>query len=99
MAKAKKVEATAGDIDPLMPTVQGPQPTAPDTADFGFAVNRVKLGRALSFVNAQTPGLKGKALAEAVKARYVEIGGLLIEDKPVRTGTHRKGMSHDTEEA
>lgn len=53
-------------------------------ADFGWAFNVVKLNRAKAWVNATTPGLSGKELEKAVKARYVLIGGLLADQKPVR---------------
>ncbi len=51
-------------------------------ANFDFAVNAVKLNRAKSHVAKTQPELKGTALVAAVKARYIEIGGLLIGDKP-----------------
>lgn len=57
---------------PAAPVVAG--------ADLSFAVNAVKLNRAVAHVRASQPGLKGADFAAAVKERYVEIKGLLRED-------------------
>lgn len=55
------------------------------TPDYGWAVNVVKLNRSKAYVKqiavASGNELKGKELESAVKARYVEIKGLLSEDK------------------
>lgn len=91
---AAKISPTAGGIDPLAPQVTPAQPklSNEELATFDFAVNVVKLNRAKAYVNANTPGLKGKDLVEAVKERYVELGGLLSGDKP--TGKAPKGKKN-----
>ncbi len=65
--------------DDLEPKVREAAPAAKEdkTADFSFAVNAIKLNRAKAHVNATQPGLKGKALEDAVRERYIEIKGLL----------------------
>lgn len=96
----KKKEVVAGAVgDGLVPTVtQGTQAVTTDArADFSFAVNAVKLNRSIAYVNqaqaaANLPALKGKDLSDAVQARYIQIGGLLIKDKPVTAGG--KGRGH-----
>lgn len=68
-----------------MGTTMPPTPATREvsvTADFSWAYNVVKLNRAKAWVNTAAPGLLGKALEAAVKARYEQIGGLLVEDKP-----------------
>lgn len=52
-------------------------------ANFDWAFNVVKLNRAKAWVNANTPGLTGKELEKAVKARYALLGGLMANQKPV----------------
>lgn len=55
---------------------------------FEWAVNIVKLNRAIAYVRASKRDLKEKTpeFEEAVKARYVEYAGLLTGDKPTVTG-------------
>lgn len=62
-------------------------------ADFSWAVNALKLNRAKAFVQSgdDTKNLKGKAFENAVKDRYIALGGLLTEDKPVGRGGKRGG--------
>lgn len=79
------------------PDVLGPEAPLPAKAKFDFAANPIKLRRAHAFVNAQQPAVAAADLEEAVKSRYIQIGGLLVEDRPVRSGPHRKGLSHDVE--
>lgn len=52
------------------------------TADLSFAVNVVKLNRAKAYVQKMAPQAKGAEFAGLVKERYVELGGLLTQDKP-----------------
>lgn len=89
---AKKAEekaakaAAAGKVSGvgLDPKVQGqtPEVETPKGADLSFAVNVVKLNRAKAYVQKMAPAAKGAEFAKLVKERYVELGGLLIEDKP-----------------
>lgn len=60
--------------------------TQPDTSGFGWAVNLVKLNRAKAHVNATAPGLKGADFEDAVKERYIALGGLVSGEAPVRQG-------------
>lgn len=46
-------------------------------AEYGWAQNVVKLNRAVAWVAQNSAGLKGKALEEAVKERYILMGGAL----------------------
>lgn len=66
---------------------------ATSVADFSFAVNVVKLNRAKAFVNATTPGLKGKELEASVKSRYIALGGLLNGVKVARSGKGGKEVN------
>ncbi len=101
MAKRKAaatVGAAAGGIDPLAPQVTPAAATLTneELATFDFAVNIVKLNRAKAWVNQQAAlkgeaAPKGKALVEAVKARYIQLGGLLVEQKNALVG--RKGRN------
>lgn len=75
MATSKKKPAT-GDLP--VPAVAQPKPLLP----YSWAVNVVKLNRSIAFVNAGKKGLKGDELEEAVKERYLELGGLMAEDAP-----------------
>lgn len=77
LIKDKKAEGDEGD---------GGAEVAASPANYDFAVNSVKLNRAKSHIQKTQPELKGNALVAAVKARYVEIGGLLVNDKPQRSG-------------
>lgn len=81
--KPVKVSPIAGGIEPLAPQATQAQPklTNEELATFDFAVNVVKLNRAKAWVNQQAAlnGVsvpKGKDLVEAVKSRYLELGGL-----------------------
>ncbi len=64
------------------------------TPDYQWAVNVVKLNRAKAYVRQQAIASgeekKGKDLEEAVKARYMEIKGLLKEDEPNRLAKGKK---------
>lgn len=52
------------------------------TGDYSWAVNKIKLNRAIAHART-TLGLKpGAEFDAAVKARYVEMNGLLVEDSP-----------------
>lgn len=64
------------------PAVAQPKPLM----SFDWAVNVIKLNRAIAFVQAGKKGLTGAALEEAVKERYAESGGLLAEDAPAPKG-------------
>lgn len=85
---------TVAELEAILDQVKNPQksPTTgkgAQVADFSFAVNVNKLNRAKAYVQQQQvlaakPALKGKELQEAVKDRYAELGGLLVEDKPNR---------------
>lgn len=88
MAKKKALSPTAAGVNPLEPQVteHAPKLTKEELATFDFAVNVVKLNRAKAYVNQQaslnnTPAPKGKELVEAVKARYIELGGLLVDQQ------------------
>lgn len=80
MAKAKDV------VKPGTVADTAAAASAEALAEFGWAVNSVKLNRAKAKVREEQPVLKGKALEEAVKAAYVESGGLLKEDAPTARG-------------
>lgn len=86
-------DETVLDLEALIQDKKGaaPAPTqseknASAIADFSWAVNAVKLNRAKAHVQETSSGLKGKDFENAVKARYVELKGLLAEDKPNRSG-------------
>lgn len=51
---------------------------------YQWAVNVVKLNRAIAYVRTESPTLKAADLEDAVKERYVQLGGLLKEDKTER---------------
>lgn len=77
----KLAEAKKKKQDALTPQVQGSAPYKPEVA-MDFAVNLPKLDRAQKEVKAKDSTLQGDAYVAAVKARYVEIGGLLKDEKP-----------------
>lgn len=90
---------TAGGIDPLAPQVTPNEPklTREELATFDFAVNVVKLNRAKAWVNQNAEELgnpKGNNLVEAVKARYVELGGLLADQQLAGKAPASKGKKH-----
>lgn len=64
-------------------------------ADYSWSVNAVKLNRAKAHVQEQQSAagkpLNGKELEDAVKARYVALGGLLTSDKQQQGGAKRGG--------
>lgn len=69
-----------------------------NVAEYGWAVNVVKLNRAKAHVNLTTPGLKGKDLEAAVRTRYEELGGLTKDDVTVRqpkAGAKEQNMAED----
>lgn len=88
-AKAEEVEVEAKtEATPIAePAVVGVPATA-EPRD--WAVSSLKLNRAVAYVQVTSPGLKGAELEGAVKARYIALGGLLVDDKPVR-GVGRRG--------
>lgn len=85
MATRKKVApmgSVSGGIDPLAPQVTPHEPklTNEELVTFDFAVNVEKVNRAKAWVNVNAETLgnpKGKDLVEAVKERYLALGGLL----------------------
>jgi len=80
---AKKPAAPAKPIEePKVQKQAHEQHVASQTANFGWAVNVVKLNRAKAYVSQTQPGLKGKELEGAVKERYVALKGLLAENAP-----------------
>lgn len=83
---AKKAVPTPPPTTPSAGTgLPGVIPATPKYAmDFSWAVNRVKLNRAIAHVQETQPGLKDKEFESAVKARYTEIKGLLANEKPVK---------------
>lgn len=60
------------------------QAAAPKGMD--WAVNRAKLARAVTHVKATQKGLAGKEFEDAVKERYVELGGLMGTLKGMQGG-------------
>lgn len=82
--KTKPVEEKEP-TDPEAVATTAAEVNAQALADFGWAVSSLKLNRAKAFVQSgdDTKNLKGKALEDAVKARYIALGGLLKEDAPV----------------
>lgn len=79
---------------PAAPAVQGqtPKVETPKGADFSFAVNMVKLNRAKAYVQKLAPEAKGAEFSSLVRDRYIELGGLLVADKPIM-GARRGKMS------
>lgn len=82
VADLEALLAKGGSTEPVTQA----QRNADAIAEFGWAVNAIKLNRAKAHVQEDTPSLKGKGFEEAVKARYLELGGLLSENKPVAGG-------------
>lgn len=84
--KAKPEEK--GPVEPEVVAATAAEVSAEALADFGWAVSSLKLNRAKAFVQSgeTTKNLKGKAFEEAVRSRYVALGGLLKEDAPVGRG-------------
>lgn len=77
---AAKAAGTAAKVD--APAVIGQTPAVPaaEAANYDFAVNVLKLNRARAWVNqnvATLGVLKGADLTDAVRERYVQLGGLL----------------------
>lgn len=88
-----------GGIDSLAPQVtpQQPKVSAQDLVTFDFAVNVVKLNRAKAYVDQNAEALgnpKNKDYVEAVKTRYVEIGGLLAEQQLAGKAPKAKKAAH-----
>lgn len=88
LGKLIKNAKKAGSADPaapkgpaVTPAEQNEQVQKEAKADFSFATNPIKLNRAIAYVRGVDASLKGKALEEAVKARYVELKGLLAQEK------------------
>lgn len=79
--------------DPAAVAATAAEVSAQALADFGWAVSSLKLNRAKAFVQSgdDTKNLKGKAFENAVKDRYIALGGLLTEDKPVGRAGKRGG--------
>lgn len=90
MAGKKKAGETPsmGDVGADGPKTVGVAPTVP-TGTYEWAVNPLKLNRAVAFVQSQTPRPAGAAFNDAVKERYLALNGLLAEKKP--TGRKGKG--------
>lgn len=78
-AKAARDAKKAASVVPPSPTVGNP----PVPAGFDFAANGMKLHRAIAWVRQTRKEVKEGSgeFTELVRARYVEIGGLLNEDK------------------
>lgn len=85
-------DMTTAELSALLPEqeeVVAPKPAK--TSDYGWAVNKIKLNRAIAHVRT-TLGLKpGAEFDAAVKARYVEMNGLLVEDSPRGKGGKNGG--------
>lgn len=88
VAKKKVLSPTAAGVNPLEAQVTNhpPKLSAEELATFDFAVNVVKLNRSKAWVNQQAAlagkeAPKGKELVEAVKERYIALGGLLVGEK------------------
>lgn len=75
------VAATAAEVD------------AQGLADFSWAAHAVKLNRAKAWVSQQKPAPTGKAFEAAVKARYLDLKGLLAEEKVARQGKGGKTVN------
>ncbi len=67
-----------------------PAKAAPAREDFSWAVNVVKLNRAIAHIQHTKPELKGKELEAAVKGRYITLKGLLKSEEAARVARHGK---------
>lgn len=95
-------EETVAELEDMIAKAKdagGPSPVS-KAADYSFATNVVKLNRAKAYVAQSSPDLKGKALEAAVKERYVELKGLLAQDKPTarRKNANVQNMADNNEE-
>lgn len=94
----------AGGANPLEPQVtQHPvKLTDKEIVDFSFAVNVVKLNRAKAWVNQNAEALgnpTGAKHTEAIKERYIALGGLLVENRNVATKKAKvKNMADEDED-
>lgn len=79
-AESTSVSPTAA-VTVASPAVTGAAPHKP-VYMMDFAVSMPKLDRAQKDVSAKDATLQGDAYVAAVKARYIELGGLLAQDKP-----------------